>query len=107
MKKLIVIIITILIEATLIYVVSKLIGWRFSDLVLVGSVLIFGVYWLFGLNINQTNNLLNAGNKGWTGMETGSVKIFTLKVNSVILGQIIFIILSLILTVAIYFPYFF
>ena len=54
MKKLIVIIITILIEATLIYVVSKLIGWRFSDLVLVGSVLIFGVYWLFGLNLNQT-----------------------------------------------------
>jgi len=94
------------IEAIVLYLVSSLIGWNYVDTIFIGSILFFGISWLFSLYSHQINNEFNAYEKAWTGKEAGTILPFIFKMNSIIVGQILFIILALLITVIYYLPYF-
>ncbi|WP_421385213.1 hypothetical protein ACOJQI_10760 [Bacillus salacetis] len=107
MKKALIVILTILIEAGLLWLVSIFFGWNFMDVIFIGGLLIFGGIWLYLLFTNQNNNGFNASVKGWTGQDAGEVKIFRFKVSPVILGIILFMGISFGMTIFYYSAYFF
>lgn len=106
MKKIIIVSLTILIQAIGLYVLSLFIHWNYVDMLLLGSILLFGVSWLFPMHLNHTNNQYNAYEKAWTGKELGTIRPFVFRVNAVILGQIIFMVLSIVITGIIYLIFF-
>ncbi|MBO9128095.1 hypothetical protein [Bacillus sp. 165] len=107
MKKMGMVLLTIAMEAVLLWVVSMVFGWKFMDTVFLGGLVIFGVIWLFNLAVNQSNNVNNAVVKGWTGQDAGEIKKFELKMSPFILGLVLFIVISFAATIIHYSSYFF
>ncbi|WP_408009928.1 hypothetical protein ACJROX_06425 [Pseudalkalibacillus sp. A8] len=70
------------------------------------GLLLFIIIWMGMLNGKISNNTVNAGLKGTTGVSTGEIKPFTLAFNPFIIGTIIYVITSGIVTVVYYLPYF-
>lgn len=106
MKKSIIILITIAVEFIILYLVSCFIGWNYIDTVFLGSILVLGISWLLPLYSNQVNNQFNAHSKAWTGNEGETIKPYIFRLNAVIIGQIIFMLISLVITFLYYFQYF-
>ncbi|MEQ2528431.1 hypothetical protein WMO40_17230, partial [Bacillaceae bacterium CLA-AA-H227] len=72
-----------------------------------GGVIIFGLLWLFLFSSNQSQNQYNARVKGTTGQEAGGVKLFRFRFSPISLGLVLFMVLSLCLTIVYYKDYFF
>ncbi|HDR7457624.1 TPA: hypothetical protein QCX45_003082, partial [Bacillus paranthracis] len=64
---------TIVVEVTLIYLFSSLVGWSFMEAFFLSSLAIFGAIWLVALNISQNNNIDH------TIYKTGTVKPFQMR----------------------------
>lgn len=107
MKKMHIVMLTIFAQAIGLFILSLVIKWNYVDMLLLGSILLFGVSWLFPMHVNHTNNQYNAYEKGWTGKDTGAITPYIFRLNSIVLGQIIMIVLSIIITAIYYLPYFF
>lgn len=106
MKKAYIVLVTILVEALLLWVVSRILGWKFIDIAFLGGILIFGIKWLFSLYIHQENNEFNAYLKGDTGQEAGGVKPFEFNMTAIDAGLLLFITGSFLVTLGTYYPYF-
>jgi len=106
LKNTIIVLITILLETLFLWVVSILINWKFIDVMFIGGLVIFGVIWLFQFNSTQTQNILNASEKGWKGQKTGEIRPFEFKFTPVKLGLLIFAVISFFITMTTYSSYF-
>ncbi|RTR36228.1 hypothetical protein EKG37_01335 [Robertmurraya yapensis] len=106
MKKFLAVILTILIETGLLWVISIIFKWNLMEILFLGGVIIFGLLWLFLFSSNQSQNQYNAGVKGMTGQEVGGVKLFRFRLSPITLGLVLFMVLSLCLTIVYYKDYF-
>lgn len=106
MKKATIVFITILVETGFLWFISDIISWQFVDIIFIGGIIIFGIVWFFQLDKNQNSNVFNANRKGWNGEGEAEVKPFEFELSSVSLGLLLFIVISLLVTVVTYFPYF-
>jgi hypothetical protein len=106
MKKGTIVLLTMFVEAGLLWVVSSLFGWDLMEILFLGGLLIFGLIWLYLLFSNQSNNGFNAGVRGWTGQDAGEIKLFKFQVSPVMLGIVLFMLLSFALTLFYYSSYF-
>ncbi|MFZ3579884.1 hypothetical protein [Virgibacillus sp. DJP39] len=57
------------------------------------------------LSVNQSNNSFNGYEKGWTGQDAGGVKQFHVNFSPVMIGMVVFVIISLVVTVIYYAEY--
>ncbi|GGJ99963.1 hypothetical protein GCM10007063_22950 [Lentibacillus kapialis] len=106
MKKGYMVLMTIVVEALLLWAVSRILGWNFIDIVFLGGILIFGIKWLFSLYIHQENNEFNAHIKGYTGQKAGGVGPFEFHMTAIDAGLLLFILGSFLITFGAYFSYF-
>ncbi|QHE53403.1 hypothetical protein [Pontibacillus sp. HMF3514] len=106
MKSFLIVLGTVLFEFLLILVVAKLFGVQVMEVLFLGGAFIFGVIWLSGYEMNRVNNIVKAGTKGWTGLDAGQVKLFRFEITPLMLGLILFMIISLVITFIYYAPYF-
>jgi hypothetical protein len=97
---------TILVEALILWGISALLGWSFIDISFLGGLTVFGIMWITQMNNVQSNNLDNAIIKGMTGQEVGSLQVFNIKLTPVLVGMIIYILISGIATFVYYKEYF-
>lgn len=106
MKKTLLVILTMLLETGLLWAISMMIQWDFMEFVFLGSVLTFAIPWLFLYFNTQNQNVFNVSVKGATGQNAGRVKLFQFRFNPIILGLVLFMVLSFFLTVFYYYDYF-
>ncbi|KGX89820.1 hypothetical protein [Pontibacillus marinus] len=97
---------TIFFEFLLILVIATFLGVQVMEVLFLGGAFIFGVIWLSGIEMNRVNNIAKAGTKGWTGLDAGQVKLFRFEITPIMFGLILFLIISLIITLIYYAPYF-
>ncbi|MGF9963111.1 hypothetical protein [Bacillus rhizoplanae] len=100
------IIITISVEIVAIFLFAKLIDWPFIESFFLGSLAIFSITWLLLLNMNRNANMERAITKSWTGVDTGEVTPFQVRMNPYMIGTLLLLTISLIITVIYYIPYF-
>lgn len=106
MKSIYIILATLTVETLIIWFASYLLGWNFIDTILLGSLLLFGIVYLFRLYIHQTNATFNANIAGWTWEEAG-IGPFHFRISPIIIGLILFIVISILVTFITYYRYFF
>lgn len=106
MKNIYIILATLTIETVIIWFVSLLLQWKFVDTLFLGGLLLFGIVYLLRLYIHQTNATFNANIAGWTWVEAG-IGPFHFRVSPIILGLILFIVISFFVTLITYYSYFF
>ncbi|MFD1017588.1 hypothetical protein [Thalassobacillus hwangdonensis] len=106
MKKLLVVLITIVAETIALAIVSYITGWNLMDILFLGSIVIFGIVWLFYLSTHQSGNVMNAGIRGTTGFNGGEIKPFSFALTPVTIGMVVFIAGSLVVTLIHYASYF-
>lgn len=105
MKNIVFFFFTILTEILILAGLARFFNWKFIDIMLLGGVLIFGLVWLLKLYSNQSRNQYNAFSS-IDYKENLKVTPFYLKVSPFILGLIVFNLVSLVITIAVYAPYF-
>lgn len=106
LKNLYVIVATLLVETALIWGVSILLNWKMVDIIFLGGLALFGLIWFFQLNSNRQSNAENAHLKGWNGQNGGAITPFQFKSSPVIIGLLLFIVVSFCVTAFTYYPYF-
>ncbi|ALX48456.1 hypothetical protein [Lentibacillus amyloliquefaciens] len=106
MKKFYIVLMTIVVEALLLWGVSRILGWKLIDIIFLGGILIFGIKWLFSLYIHQENNEFNAYVKGDTGQDAGGVRPFEFNMTAIDAGLLLFIAGSFLITFGTYYSYF-
>lgn len=106
MKKLWLVILVMIVETVALWIVSVLLNWNLMDVLFLGGLALFAVVWLVLLAINQSNNVYNSNEKGWTGQNIGGVKQFHVNFSPVMVGMVGFILISLIVTLIYYAEYF-
>lgn len=100
------IILTISVEIAAIFLFAKFVGWSFIESFFLGSLAIFSITWLLLLNMNRNANMERAITKSWTGVDTGEVTPFQVRMNPYMIGTLLLLTISLIITVIYYIPYF-
>lgn len=106
MKNIYIILATLTVETVIIWFASFLLRWKFVDTIFLGSLLLLGIVYLIRLYIHQTNTAFNANIAGWTWEEAG-IGPFHFRVSPVILGLILYIVISFFITLLTYYSYFF
>lgn len=106
MKKALTVILTMLIETGLLWIISIIFNWNLMEILFLGGVVIFAILWLFLYSSTQSNNQYNAGVKGETGQDSERIKLFQFRLSPITLGLILFIVMSLCLTIFYYYDYF-
>lgn len=105
MKKFGWVLLTLALEATVLWIVSIVFAWNLMDILFLGSLGIFAIVWLCLMWTNYSNNTLNGSEKGWTGQDAGSVKQFHVHFSPVMIGMVLFILGSLGMTIIYYAEY--
>lgn len=100
------IILTISVEVAAIFLFAKFVGWPFIESFFLGSLAIFSITWLSLLNMNRNANMDRAITKSLTGFNTGEVTPFQVRMNPYMTGTFILLIISFIITIIYYVPYF-
>ncbi|MGN7941679.1 hypothetical protein [Virgibacillus sp. 6R] len=106
MKKTLIVVLTMLIETGLLWILSIIFKWNLMEILFLGGVVIFAILWLFLYSSTQSNNQYNAGVKGETGQDSERIKLFQFRLSPITLGLILFIVMSLCLTIFYYYDYF-
>lgn len=104
--KILKIILTLILEVALIFLFAKFTNWTFMESFFLGSLAIFGLIWLFLLNMNRNANTDRAITKGLTGLDGGEVTPFQIRMNPYMTGTLLLLTISFIITVIYYLPYF-
>ncbi|KFN01981.1 hypothetical protein D0U04_08985 [Bacillus clarus] len=97
---------TIILELAGIYLFSKMVGWSFMESFFLGSLAIFAIIWLIIMSIYRNNNMDHAVNKNLTGVETGEIRPFQIVFTPYIAGTLSLVVISLIISIVYYLPYF-
>ncbi|WP_336824904.1 hypothetical protein [Sporosarcina sp. USHLN248] len=106
MKKIVIVILTMLIETGLLWAISILINWELMEFLFLGSILLFAIPWLFLYFNTQNQNAYNVSAKRMTGQDTGGVKLFRFRFSPIMTGIVLYMVLSLCLTIFHYYEYF-
>lgn len=106
MKKIVIVILTMLIETGLLWAISILINWELMEFLFLGSILLFAIPWLFLYFNTQNQNAYNVSAKRMTGQDTGGVKLFRFRFSPIMTGIVLYMVLSLCLTIFYYYEYF-
>ncbi|MFD1205707.1 hypothetical protein ACFQ38_11410 [Sporosarcina contaminans] len=106
MKKIVIVILTMLIETGLLWAISILINWELMEFLFLGSILLFAIPWLFLYFNTQNQNAYNVSAKGITGQDAGGVKLFRFRFSPIMTGLVLYMVLSLCLTIFYYYEYF-
>lgn len=104
MKKVLIVLLTMLIETGLLWAISIFIQIDLMEILLLGGVLIFAIHWLFLYFSNHNQNVYNAS--VMIGQDIGRVKLFRFRFSPIIIGLVLFIVLSSCLTFYYYYDYF-
>ncbi|MDC2863463.1 hypothetical protein [Bacillus sp. BP-3] len=96
----------LILEVALIFLFAKFVNWTFMESFFLGSVAIFGLTWLFLLNMNRNANVDRVITKGLTGLDGGEVTPFQIRMNPYMTGTLLLLTISFIVTVIYYLPYF-
>ncbi|HDX9580198.1 TPA: hypothetical protein ROX88_003823 [Bacillus pseudomycoides] len=98
---------TLFVEVAIIFLFAKLVNWTFMESLFLGSLAIFGLTWLFLLNMNRNANMDRAITKSMTGVNTGEeITPFQIRMNPYMIGTLLLLTISFIVTVIHYLPYF-
>ena len=95
-KALLIILLTVVIEAIVFWVVSLAFGWTVVDTYFVGGLVTFCAIWLFTFITKQSSNRFNASIRGWTGQDAGEIKAITFGMGPVKMGLVLFILINFI-----------
>ncbi|CEG23419.1 hypothetical protein BN1080_02395 [Planococcus massiliensis] len=106
MKILVIIITTAAVETAVLWAISLFFDWHFIDIMLLGGLLIFGAIWLLQLYSNQTNNHYHAFSRIDNRQETPQAVPFYFKISPLIYGLLLFNLMSFVITVVKFYPYF-
>ncbi|WP_430788066.1 hypothetical protein VBD025_18115 [Virgibacillus flavescens] len=105
MKKFGWVLLTLALEAIVLWVVSVVLTWNFMDILFLGSLGIFAIVWLLLMWTNQSNNSFNVSEKAWTGQDAGGVKQFHVHFSPVMIGMVLFVVGSFVMTIIYYAEY--
>ncbi|MGG2091509.1 hypothetical protein AB1283_01985 [Bacillus sp. S13(2024)] len=105
MKKGLGLLATIIIEAGIVYVLAKLLGWSFIELTFFVGLCFVVITYYFSSKGGFSSNSVRLQAQAKFGMKVEEEK-FELSVNPILLGSIVYTILSLILVVISYWSYF-
>lgn len=97
---------TISVEVAAIFLFAKFVDWPFIESFFLGSLAIFSIIWLLLLNMNRNANMDRAITKSFTGLNTGEITPFQIRMNPYMAGTLLLLIISFITTVIYYVPYF-
>ncbi|AIF65370.1 hypothetical protein SAMN04489762_2719 [Terribacillus saccharophilus] len=106
MKKTLAVCLTIVSEFLLIWLIAIIFSINMMEILTLGGILVFAVIWLFSLAVRNSNNQSHAHNKGFLGFKTGDIQLFRFQVSPVIMGVLLFVLISIILTAIYYASYF-
>lgn len=106
LKKTLIVVLTMLIETGLLWILSIIFKWNLMEILFLGGVVIFAILWLFLYSSTQSNNQFNARVTGETGQDSERIKLFQFRLSPITLGLILFIVVSLCLTIFYYYDYF-
>ncbi|WP_020061588.1 hypothetical protein [Bacillus sp. 123MFChir2] len=98
--------ITIIIEVAIIFLFAKFVNWTFMESFFLGSLAIFGLTWLFLLNMNRNANIDRTITKNLSGVNSGEITPFQIRMNPYMTGTLLLLTISFIITVIYYLPYF-
>ncbi|VDG96817.1 Uncharacterised protein [Lysinibacillus sphaericus] len=99
MKNILIVILTMLIETGVLWAISIFIHWDLMELLFIGGLVILAIPWLFLYFTNHKQNVYYANLKGMTGQDAGRIKLFRFHFSPIIIGLVLFIVLSLCLTI--------
>jgi hypothetical protein len=105
-KKILVVGLTIIVEFLLIWLIAILFSINLMEIISLAGILVFAVIWLFSLAIRNSNNQSHAHNKGFLRLKTGDIQLFRFQVSPIIMGVLLFVLISIILTGIYYASYF-
>ncbi|MEH6891351.1 hypothetical protein V7024_16915 [Bacillus sp. JJ864] len=96
----------LIIEVAIIFLFAKFVNWTFMEIFFLGSLAIFGLTWLFLLNMNRNANIDRTITKSLSGVNSGEVTPFQIRMNPYMTGTLLLLTISCIITVIYYLPYF-
>ncbi|ENQ3081003.1 hypothetical protein [Bacillus multifaciens] len=99
-------ILTLIIEVAIIFLFAKFVNWTFMESFFLGSLAIFGLTWLFLLNMNRNANIDRTITKNLSGVNSGEITPFQIRMNPYMTGTLLLLTISFIITVIYYLPYF-
>ncbi|CAM4167543.1 hypothetical protein COJ48_15095 [Bacillus cereus] len=105
MKKGLGLLVTIIIEAGIVYVLSKILRWSFIDLTFFTGICFVIITYYFSSKGGFSSNSVRLQAQARFGIKVEEEK-FELSVNPILIGSIVYTILSLILVVISYWSYF-
>lgn len=105
MKKGLGLLATIIIEAGIVYVLTKLLGWSFIDLTFFAGLCFVVITYNFSSKGGFSSNSVRLQTQSEFGIKVDEEK-FELSVNPILIGSIVYTILSLIFVVIGYWDYF-
>ncbi|MGE7936487.1 hypothetical protein [Bacillus paramycoides] len=105
MKKGLGLLVTIIIEAGIVYVLSKILRWSFIDLTFFTGICFVIITYYFSSKGGFSSNSVRLQAQARFGIKVEEEKV-ELSVNPILIGSIVYTILSLILVVISYWSYF-
>lgn len=96
----------LIIEVAIIFLFAKFVNWTFMESFFLGSLAIFGLTWLFLLNMNRNANIDRTITKNLSGVNSGEITPFQIRMNPYMTGTLLLLTISFIITVIYYLPYF-
>ena len=106
MKKILAVCFTMVVEFLLIWLIAIIFSINLMEILFLASILVFAVIWLLSLAFRNSNNQSHAHNKGILGYKTGDIQLFRFQVSPIIMGVLLFVLISIILTGIYYASYF-
>ncbi|WJY28070.1 hypothetical protein [Sporosarcina trichiuri] len=106
MKRIVIILLTMSVEAVILLGLARYLGWTFMETIFLGSLLIFAVPWLFSFVMNHNRNVYYSNVRGMTGGEAGAVRVFRLRISPVMMGLLLSVVVSFVLTLVFYYEEF-
>lgn len=97
---------SIVLHLVAIFLFSLATGWSFMESFFLGSLGIFTLVWLVRLKKNMKSNERSIAPHTWGGIETSEVKPFRIQFDSYLIGSLLLLTVSLIVTIIYYLPYF-
>ncbi|WP_369902661.1 hypothetical protein [Bacillus manliponensis] len=97
---------SIALQLIAIFLFSLATGWSFMESFFLGSLGMFGLVWLFRLNKNLSANERHISPHRWGGIATSEVKPFQMQFDSYLIGSLLLLAVSFIVTIIYYLPYF-
>lgn len=106
MKKSIAVSLTIIVEFLLIWLIAITFSINLVEILFLAGIFVFAVIWILSLAVRNSSNQSHAHNKAFLVYKTGDIQLFRFQISPVIMGVLLFVLISAILTGLYYASYF-